>query len=34
MGLALDLVSMVKFALGLQILYDLAHYIFSMCSMD
>ena len=28
MGLALDLVSMITCALGLQIHYDLAHYIF------
>ena len=28
MGLALDLLSMVKRALGPQIHYDLAHYIF------
>ena len=28
MGLALDLVSMVEFALGLHIHYDLVHYFF------
>ena len=28
MGLALDLVSMVEFAIGLQIHYDLVHYTF------
>ena len=33
MGLTLDFVSFIELVLGLQIHYDLVHYIFSSCFM-
>ena len=33
MGLTLDFLSLIEFVLGLQIHYDLVHYIFSTCFM-